>query len=129
MSFSRIHFLASLPAMLWFATAARGDDKITYQDKVLPLVQANCAKCHNEDKKKADLDLTSYQGILKGSGSGVVVVSGNPEGSKLWRAIMQTEDPTMPPNQPRLPDHDLETVKNWIRDGLMENAGGEAVIA
>src|SRR5580698_2331877 len=59
---------------------AKADDKITYQDNVLPLIQANCAKCHNEDKRKADLDLTSYQGVLKGSGSGAVVISGNPDG-------------------------------------------------
>ena len=39
---------------------AWGQEKITYQDQVLPLVEANCSKCHNSDKKKADLDLTSY---------------------------------------------------------------------
>ena len=115
--------------MLWFATAARGDDKITYQDNVLPLIQANCAKCHNEDKKKADLDLTSYQGALKGSGSGAVLVSGSPDASKLWKAITQSEDPTMPPNQPPLPEKDLEIFKKWIQGGLLETASGKPMVA
>jgi WD40 repeat protein len=104
-------------------------DKINYQDHILPLVQANCAKCHNEDKKKADLELTSYQGLLKGSGSGAVVIPGNPEASKLWKAITQVEEPTMPPNSPPLPAKDLETFKNWILQGLVESAGGTAVAA
>ena len=127
MSFAQIHF--SILACLLFVLTASGADKITYQDNVLPLIQANCAKCHNEDKKKADLDLTSYQGALKGSGSGAVLISGNPDASKLWKAITQTEDPTMPPNQPPLPEKDLEIFKKWIQDGLLETAGGKAVVA
>src|SRR3954468_20256581 len=90
------------------AIGAHAQEKITYQDHVLPLIENNCGKCHNPDKKKADLDLTSYAGVIKGSGSGPVVVAGNPDGSKLWRAITQVEEPTMPPNKPRLPDKELE---------------------
>src|ERR1051325_6844841 len=64
-------------AVTFTAATLHADDKVTYQDHILPLVEANCSKCHNADKKKADLDLTSYQGVLKGSGSGLVVLSGN----------------------------------------------------
>ena len=108
---------------------ALADEKVTYQDNILPLIQANCAKCHNEDKRKADLDLTSYQGVLKGSGSGPVVVAGNPDASKLWKAITQSEDPTMPPNQPPMPDKVLEAFKKWIQGGLLETASGHALAA
>src|SRR4051812_19462358 len=41
------------------AIATQAQEKITYQDHVLPLIENNCGKCHNPDKKKADLDLTS----------------------------------------------------------------------
>ena len=34
-------------------------EKVTYQEHILPLIEANCSKCHNSDKKKADLDLTT----------------------------------------------------------------------
>ena len=124
---ARSYFGTGLTAMGLLASAARGDDKVTYQANVLPLIQANCAKCHNEDKKKADLDLTSYQGALKGSGSGVVVVAGNPDASKLWKALTHSEDPNMPPNQPPLPEKDLEIFKKWIQGGLLETAGGKAL--
>src|ERR1043166_1025312 len=67
---------------LGFQTAT-AQDKVTYQDHILPFIEANCSKCHNSDKKKADLDLTSYQGALKGSGSGVVLLSGNQEGTNF----------------------------------------------
>ena len=108
-------------------TTASAQDKITYQDNVLPLIEANCAKCHNADKKKADLDLTSYQGALQGSGSGPVLVSGNPDASKLWKALTHAEEPNMPPNRPRLPDKELALFKQWIAGGLLESANGKAV--
>ena len=131
MKFYRTHHYAALLTAA-FAVSVRpalADEKVTYQDNVLPLIQANCAKCHNEDKRKADLDLTSYQGVLKGSGSGAVVVSGNPDGSKLWKAITQSEDPTMPPNSPPMPDKVLEVFKKWIQGGLLETASGHALAA
>src|SRR5436305_8929162 len=116
-----------LIALVFLPLLAHTEEKITYQDHILPLVEANCSKCHNGDKKKADLDLTSYAGTLKGSGSGAVVASGNLDGSKLWKAINHAEEPFMPPNRPMLGAKELETFRNWIMGGLLENAGGKAI--
>src|SRR5689334_16939927 len=112
-----------------YSLSAAAADKITYQDNILPLVEANCSKCHNADKKKADLELTSYQGLLKGSGSGPVVLSGNVDGSKLWKALTHSEEPYMPPNRPKLDDKDLDLVKKWIAGGLLESASGKPIAA
>jgi Planctomycete cytochrome C/WD domain, G-beta repeat len=114
---------------LALAPHSRAEDKITYQDQVLPLIEANCSKCHNADKKKADLDLTSYADALKGSGSGAVVASGNPDGSKLWKSLTHAEEPYMPPNRPKLGDKELEVFRKWIAGGLLETSGGKAVAA
>src|SRR5207247_10385306 len=60
---------------------------------------------------------------------GQAVVSGNLDGSKLWRAIMQVEEPTMPPNKPKLPDKELEIFRKWIMGGLLETSGSKALAA
>src|SRR5437867_7909983 len=57
-----------LLAFFLMCAPAFAAEKITYQDHVLPLIENNCAKCHNPDKKKGDLDLTTYSGVLKGGG-------------------------------------------------------------
>src|SRR2546427_5438979 len=100
----------ALVILAWFllTLSVLSEEKITYQDQILPLVEANCSKCHNADKKKADLDLTSDQGALKGSASGPVLNSGDVEGSKLWKAITHSEEPFMPPNRPPLADKERE---------------------
>ena len=116
-------------SLLFVGTVAEAADTINYQDQILPLVEANCSRCHNADKKKADLDLTSYQGVLAGSGSGAVVISGNIDGSKLWKAVTHADEPYMPPNRPKLGDKDLELIKKWIQDGLLESSGAKAVAA
>ncbi|HTL19062.1 MAG TPA: c-type cytochrome domain-containing protein [Patescibacteria group bacterium] len=108
---------------------AHAEDKINYAEHLAPLIEANCAKCHNADKKKADLDLTSYPSVLKGSGSGQIVSSGNLDGSKLWKALTHAEEPFMPPNRPKLPDKELDVFKQWILGGLLESAGSKAVAA
>jgi WD40 repeat protein len=105
----------------------KAEEKTTYTENVLPVVEANCAKCHNSDKKKADLDLTTFQSALKGSGSGEVVVSGNVDGSKLWKALTHSEEPFMPPNRPKLEQKDLDVFRKWISGGLLETASSKAV--
>ena len=123
------HGVLCLFAFCFLTSPAFAQEKISYQDHILPLVEANCSKCHNADKKKADLELTSYQGALKGSGSGAILVSGNPEASKLWKALTHAEEPFMPPNRPKLADQELESFRKWILGGLLENAGGKPVPA
>jgi len=108
---------------------AFAQEKVTYQDHILPLVEANCAKCHNADKKKGDLDLTSYSSAIAGGASGKVLVAGDPDSSKLWKVINHLEDPNMPPNRGKLADKELATIRKWIAGGLLESFGSKAIAA
>jgi len=105
------------------------DKKVTYDDDLVPIFRNNCLKCHNSDKAKGDLDLSTYGNLMKGAGSGLIVVSGDPLSSRLFRAVTHAEEPNMPPNSPKLADKDLETIKLWIASGLLESAGSKAVVA
>lgn len=116
-------------ALLGGALAADAQEKVTFADHVLPLVEQHCAKCHNPDKKKGDLDLSSHSGVLKGGGTGPVVVSGNPDSSKLVKVLTHAEEPTMPPNKPPLPEKELAVFKKWIAGGLLETSGSKAIVA
>ena len=107
----------------------RAAEKITFEDQVLPILRNNCLKCHNPNDNKGNLDLTAFSGALKGGGSGTSVVSGDPEGSKLFKAITHAEEPTMPPNGGKIPDKDIDIIKRWIAGGLLETSGSKAIAA
>ena len=125
---TRAHSVMAVCSALLAATpAANAQEKITFQDHVLPLVEANCAKCHNSDKKKGDLDLTSYSAAMAGGASGKIVIAGDPDASKVWKVINHTEEPPMPPKSSKLADKDLAVFKKWIAGGLLETLNSKAV--
>ncbi len=104
----------------------RAADKTTYDDHVLPILRNSCLKCHNPDKARADLDLSTFKAALAGSGSGPIVKPGEPDNSKLLKVITHQEEPTMPPNG-KLGDAEIAAVRRWIEGGLLENTGSKAV--
>src|SRR5580692_6178358 len=111
------------PARLSFSSLPAAE-KRNYQDDVLPLFRNSCLNCHNPDKKKAGLDLSTYQTAMAGSNNGPVVNSGDPDGSLLYKVVTHTEDPTMPPKKDKLPDKELNVIKDWIAAGALETASG-----
>ena len=58
-----------------------------------------------------DLNLTSLEGVLKGSESGPVVVAGKRDESLLYR---QVRDGKMPPVGKKLSALEIETIGAWI---------------
>ena len=98
-----------------------------FRDHVLPVFKKHCNNCHNPDKKKADLDLTSVAGIEKGSSGGEVVRVGTPDSSPLFLAMIHDDDyDPMPPKKPKLDEKTLAIVRDWITGGMVPHAGGES---
>jgi len=114
-------------AALALSARAQVPDKPNYNDHVLPIFRNTCLNCHNPDKKKAGLDLSTYQGALQGSENGKVLRSGDGSGSLLLKCVMQTEDPKMPPKGDKLSDSEVALLRKWIDGQLLETAGGKAV--
>ena len=118
--------LLSLGLMLAVELVAA--DKITYQDHILPIFRNKCLKCHNADKMKADLDLSTYDAAITGSGNGPVLAGGDPDESILYKVVAHIEKPTMPPKD-KLPENEIEMIKKWVSGGLLMNSGSKAMIA
>ena len=104
-------------------------DSLNYQSDVLPILKKHCLGCHNPDKRKADLDLSSYSALLVGSSGGEIVKAGVPDTSPLFMSVDHHEDyEPMPPNKPKLTDKELKIIKSWIEGGLIEAKGGESML-
>ena len=104
------------------AAPALSSEVINYQDHIRPIFQQSCFNCHNADKARGGLDLTSYRATLAGGSSGDIVMSQNAGGSSLLGVMDHTLEPKMPPNGGKVADDQLKLVKLWIDQGLREAA-------
>lgn len=101
--------------------------KITYQEHVQPILRDKCFSCHDADKVKGGLDVTTYTKLMEGGGSGVVVKPGDAEGSRLYALVVHKTKPIMPPNSDKMPEAVTNVIKEWIAQGALENSGSKVI--
>ncbi len=100
------------------------DKPITFEDNVAAVFKKSCATCHGDGKQEAGLNLSTYAGVMKGSGGGEIVVAGRASASRLIEVLRSTEEgERMPPDGDRLPAEVVATIQKWIETGLRENSG------
>ncbi len=89
-----------------------------FEKEVRPLFASQCFGCHSSKAKTrfAGLSLDSRDGVNKGSDSGPVVVPGDPDKSKLIRAVRGQTAVRMPPTGP-LEEEQIATLVRWIAMG------------
>lgn len=94
-----------------------------YEEDVRPIFARHCFGCHNAGEMRAGLSLESYNGVMKGGGSGDIVIAGRPASSMLYKAVAREEGaPQMPLGQAKIPDAEIAVIRDWIQQGLLETA-------
>jgi mono/diheme cytochrome c family protein len=87
----------------------------SYQEDIRQLFQAKCSRCHGTKVHRADLDLMTPAGVMKGGESGAVIVAGKPEESPLYEKV---HSGTMPPaTKDRLTAMEVDVIRRWIAAG------------
>jgi hypothetical protein len=114
-----------LPIFPLLCTPLAAADKITYEDHIFPLFQQTCLNCHNPDKARGGLDLSTYGGAMKGGSGGKIVEPGD-LGSKLVALVKQTAEPAMPPEGDKLGPDQIALLEKWIEGGLLETKSSSA---
>jgi hypothetical protein len=99
--------------------------KITYDEHVAPILRDKCAGCHNPDKSRGGLVVTSYSALMTGGSSGGVIKPGDADGSRLLLLVAHQQQPYMPPKSPMIEAASIETLRKWITGGSPENAGSK----
>lgn len=103
---------------------AEPDDKsLKFSRDIAPVLVGNCIGCHNsknDNAKAAALDLTTFEGIMKGTAKRKVVVAGKPDDSPLILRVRGDEQRKMPPgNNMNLADETIEKLEAWVKDGAL----------
>lgn len=112
------------------ATAAQAG----FKKDVVPILDEHCVECHQPGAvglEKSGLDLTSYEGLMKGTKHGPVVVPGDAFTSNLMVLIEGQADPSisMPHKAQAGPTKkDRGAIRGWIARGAKKDAFQEKVL-
>jgi uncharacterized membrane protein len=96
--------------------------QVTYTADVEPIIQQRCLECHapgQEGAKASGYVMDSYEGVMKGTKYGPVIVPGSSESSSLYRLVAGQADPSiqMPHGKEPLSTEQVKTIRLWIDKG------------
>ncbi|MBI4289486.1 MAG: hypothetical protein HY671_13805 [Chloroflexi bacterium] len=97
----------------------------SYALDVEPILQGSCVQCHQGPAAAAAFDVSNYEGLLRGTAFGPMVIPGNSAASnlvahlkkdvssKLWQKCLSPgQEPS--PNQ-------IKNLERWVREGARNN--------
>ena len=98
----------------------------TFHEDVFPIFKGRCIDCHRpggQGYEASGLDLTTYEGLMKGTKHGPMVIPRDPDSSNLmwlldWRASPELR---MPHGSKKLSVCDRTEIRRWISEGAKNN--------
>ena len=101
-------------------------EPISFELEVLPVLRGGCVECHQPDGEgyeTSGLDLRDYEGLMRGTKYGPMVVPGDFVTSNLMVLLDGRSDPSirMPFHRGRLRQAYINIIRHWIREGAMNN--------
>lgn len=130
----RTNIILSVPALLSASLlvtvasseARAAEEQVSYKLDVQPILQSRCTSCHQpggEGYQASGLDLTSYQGLMKGTKHGAIVVPGDALTSNLMVLVEGRAHPKvrMPHGQRPLLKQQTDILRLWVKQGAKDN--------
>lgn len=96
----------------------------SYSEDIAPVFKGWCVSCHQpggEGFEKSGLDLMTYEGVMKGTKYGPMVIAGNPEESNLLRLVNGEAKISMPFHHKPLPSCVRVNIWSWVFEGAKNN--------
>ena len=110
------------------ALAVLRPGEVSFKEDVQPILHDYCVSCHSPGGKgvaKSGLDLTSYEGLMKGTKFGKVVVPDNSEASTFTNLLTGTNKGLkMPPGLNASGTLDRQYIlilRKWVAQGAKNN--------
>lgn len=99
--------------------ASTGKETISFSRDVAPvLVEANCLNCHGTMRQQQNLNVLTFEGLLKGGDGGPPVLPGKGADSFLVKKLRGTAaGARMPMNGTPVSDEKIAKIEKWIDEG------------
>jgi hypothetical protein len=109
------------------AQAPPAQPAVDFAAEVQPILQSKCLGCHGDKLKLSKLDLRTRESAIEGGAHGPSLVPGHAEQSRMYRHVAGLESPAMPMRGDPLSASEVATLKRWIDEGALWEAGAAAM--
>ncbi len=92
-----------------------GPTDVLFETDIKPLFEIKCGKCHRENERKGELDLSSMQGIYSGGETGDDLLAKDLDENALWHQIDSGDMP--PAEEPALNPQEKDLIQRWLLAG------------
>ncbi len=100
-----------------------------FEKRIRPVLVSHCQQCHGSEEQSGGLRLDSRAGWETGGDSGPAIVPGQPEQSRLLRAIRYEDSHLQMPPEGPLGAAVVADFQRWIAAGAADPRGLEGVTA
>ena len=100
--------------------------QVSFKEDVFPILQLRCLECHQpggEGYEKSGLDMRTYEGLMKGTNHGPMVIPGDAIQSNLLAVIEQRTSSKiwMPHNKKQISKCERQALRFWVMQGAQNN--------
>jgi Planctomycete cytochrome C len=98
--------------------------QMSFAEDIAPVFRGWCVSCHQpggDGYNASGLDLTSYEGVMKGTKFGPMVIPGHPDESNLIVLVEGRAKVRMPFGHKPLPSCLRSSIWTWIFQGAKNN--------
>ena len=99
---------------------SEGGGRVSFKNDVMPILHYRCLECHRAGGPGvaySGLNMETYEGVMKGTRFGPVVVPGNAMVSNLNVLVEGRAGIRMPHNRKRLTPCETKILSDWVNQG------------
>ncbi|WP_139957331.1 c-type cytochrome domain-containing protein [Flavicella sediminum] len=103
------------------STPVETENGAIYKVFIQPILDKKCTSCHNDQKLKGNLNLSSLEAISEGGKNGPLWIAHQPEKSNFIKRIqlpLEHKKHMSPKGKPQLTANEIELLKTWIQQGI-----------
>jgi hypothetical protein len=104
------------PLAVGLCGQVRAEGPSFFEQRIAPVLRQRCVSCHNRQKTRGGLDLTTRERLLAGGDKGPVVVAGAAVKSRLLEQVSGPM-PRMPKQGAKLTPEEIADLRTWIDAG------------
>ncbi|MCH7988855.1 MAG: hypothetical protein IID46_06845, partial [Planctomycetes bacterium] len=96
---------------------ATGKETVSFTKDIMPFMVNICMRCHSGRNPRSEFSLETFEKLMQGGESGVLVIGGDLDGSRMWDLVGKQDPIKMPAGQAVITRTNWKNLRTWIEEG------------